>query len=292
MIKKTLLLLATTCITVTYSNGISVNDISTFTDSINVLANTLKGNGVSISNVSFYGNTIQAGTYTGSVVESQGNTSMVDGIILSSGDVNYLNSNRNTTDEASVYNLTACEDEDLLNLAGSPFLYDASILEFDLTADYTGIASFTYVFGSDEYDEWVGEFNDVLGFFVDGINVATIPETQTPISVNTINKDAYSQYFIHNDPSELSIDQLLATEMDGFSIPLIAQFDVEANKSYHMKLAIADQRDLQFDSWVLFGANSFNITPMQSVPEPNGLFLLGIGSILLVAVLRKKKLID
>ena len=58
------------------------------------------------------------------------------------------------------------------------------MLEFDFVPADTTV-SFRYVFGSDEYNEFVDSgFNDVFGFFVDGVNCATVPETDTAVSID------------------------------------------------------------------------------------------------------------
>ncbi|MGZ4089740.1 MAG: choice-of-anchor L domain-containing protein, partial [Bacteroidia bacterium] len=70
--------------------------------------------------------------------------------------------------------------------------FDAVVIELDIvpTAD---TLSFNYVFGSEEYDEFVGTaYNDVFAFFISGkgvegqVNLAVVPNTTDPVSVNSI----------------------------------------------------------------------------------------------------------
>src|SRR6185436_9045314 len=70
--------------------------------------------------------------------------------------------------------------------------FDATILEFDFVCDNPTAISFQYVFGSEEYNEWVGSpFNDVFGFFLNGVNIATVPTICSsggiPVAINNVN---------------------------------------------------------------------------------------------------------
>lgn len=74
---------------------------------------------------------------------------------------------------------------------------DAAVLEFDFRyvqgCQGSNVASFQYVFASDEYSEYVLVDNplnyvDVFGFFLNGQNIAVVPGTSsTPVGVYTIN---------------------------------------------------------------------------------------------------------
>ncbi|MEZ5148253.1 MAG: choice-of-anchor L domain-containing protein [Bacteroidales bacterium] len=57
----------------------------------------------------------------------------------------------------------------LLNSITTSTTYDASVLEFDFVPE-TDTIRFKYVFGSDQYSEWVSStFNDVFGAFIAGL---------------------------------------------------------------------------------------------------------------------------
>jgi hypothetical protein len=74
--------------------------------------------------------------------------------------------------------------------------YDAVSLEFSVTPAKSGELVFSYIFASEEYNEWVdSSFNDVFGFWVSGpgivgpggsnrVNVAYMPDLVTPVSIN------------------------------------------------------------------------------------------------------------
>ena len=80
--------------------------------------------------------------------------------------------------------------------------------------------TFSYVFSSDEYSDFSNtSVNDVFGFFVNNVNCATVPGTNEPVTVNTINNgndvggDATPhnpQFFIDNVVPNPTLD----TEME------------------------------------------------------------------------------
>jgi outer membrane protein OmpA-like peptidoglycan-associated protein len=81
---------------------------------------------------------------------------------------------------------------------------DQIILEFDFVPFNNNI-SFNFSFASEEYTEYVGsQFNDVFAFIVTGgnikkKNIAVIPNTTEPITINNINQKAHKELFINND---------------------------------------------------------------------------------------------
>jgi hypothetical protein len=259
------------------------------------LAQTLVGSGITVSNATYSGSGASNGVYTGSTVEAQGNGQLTNGIVLSSGSASILTSATNTSDNYSLATGSG-SDADLQTLIPGSNIFDATSLEFDFVAEGTGFTtvSFWYVFGSEEYDEFVNsQYNDVFGFFLNGVNVALIPGTTTPVSINTVNGGyplgtgaSNPGLFVSND---ISTGAPYATQMDGFTVPLYVQFDVLAGSTNHMKLAIGDAGDSQYDSWVLIGGGSFNNTPaVAAVPEPGSLAMMGLGLALIPMYLRRK----
>lgn len=250
----------------------------TTTNSANDLVAGLIGGGITVSNASFIGSATSAGIYTGSTVESQGNSNLSQGIVLSSGNAAYLNHTVNSSNGITGY-AAAGSDSDLESLLPSNYnIKDYSALTFDFEAGGEAgtsvTCSFWYVFGSDEYDEYVGSnYNDVFGFFLDGTNVATIPGTTTPVSINNVNGGTNSAFFTSNDYTK---GATLATEMDGLTKPLFTEFTVNAGEKHTMKLAIGDAGDAVLDSWVLLGGKTFTNKPAD-VPEPGTTSLLIIG---------------
>ncbi len=229
------------------------------------LAFTLVGDGVFIWNISFIGATSAAGTFSGG-------TEIIgfdEGVILSSGVVSNV-IGPNTSDGKTASN-SLPGDSDLTALIPGFTTHDATILEFDFIPE-NNVVSFQYVFTSDEYNEWVNTaFNDVFGFFLNGVNVALLPGTNIAVSINNVNEGnpfgdlataSNPHYYINNDLSDGggSID----TEMDGLTVVLSVDAPVQAGESNHIKLAIADAGDNILDSTVFIKASSFTDQPADT----------------------------
>lgn len=152
------------------------------------LAQNLVGPGITIFNETLNCGTNGAGTFT--AVST--NLGLTGGILLTSGTVaNSVGPNNSTSQTRSGIGMFS--DADLNNIATST-TYDGCILEFDLIP-YCDTISIDYVFGSEEYPEFVNStFNDAFGFFLSGpnitgsINLALIPNTTTPVTINNVNK--------------------------------------------------------------------------------------------------------
>ena len=133
-------------------------------------------------------------------------------------------------------------DEDAAALAAGR-TRDAAVLEFDVVPTSASL-SIDYVFGSAEYNDWVGKgFNDVFGFFVNGANCAVIGEA--PVSVDSVNAGSNAELFVDNTAG--SVD----TALNGFTVPLRCVAPVSAHEQNHVKLVIADVSDAILDSVVL-----------------------------------------
>ena len=219
----------------------------------------LVGPDVPVSNIAFTGTDIQRGSF----VNNNGNLTIDEGIVLSTGNI-ALMTGPNTTGSAGE-NVGGGGYPDLTTL-GEQNTYDAAVLEFDFIATGDSL-SFNFCFGSEEYNEWVNSgFNDVFGLFLDGpgisgtfqnsgINLATVPDTDgIPISINSINNILNWDYYINNDSNA----DPNATEMDGFTVTMTASSILQCGETYHIRLCIADGGDGIIDSVILLEAGSFS----------------------------------
>jgi gliding motility-associated-like protein len=240
-----------------------------------MVQNVLLGSGVTVSNVTYTGAANTIGTFTGG---SGTNLGISDGIIMSSG---YVNGGGLTQigSPASDFlsDMTGGGSDPQLEAIVGNSVNDASVLAFDFTP-LSDTIKFRYVFGSEEYPEFVGtSFNDVFGFFVSGPNplggyyadknIALIPGTTTAIAINNINIGSFSQYFVDN---EAMSGQTIV--FDGFTTVLKAWCKVTPCVQYHIKLAVGDVSDQSYDSGVFLEANSFTssavtITTNYSTPS-------------------------
>jgi hypothetical protein len=215
------------------------------------------------------------------------------GVVLTSGDVTLID-NTNDSDSATG-SFGGGGDADLQSLIPGSSLFDATILEFSFTTT-TGDLFFQYVFGSEEYNEFVSsQFNDVFGFFVDGANIAIAPNGD-PVSINNVNcgnpftgTGPNCGSFNNNDPSDGG--PFFAFEYDGFTDIFTAEAIGLSLGEHTIKLAIADAGDSSLDSGVFLAASSFSPTePPSTVPEPSVISLLGLGLLGLSAhqILRRR----
>ena len=236
------------------------------------LANSLVGSAVTISNITYTGSPRAAGTFTGGL----NIVGFDSGIILNSGAVQTISGDPpcsvgvegpNTCFElsgpdgwsnSSDFGLPG--DPDLTTLSGNP-TFDATILEFDFVPQFSTV-QFRYVFSSEEYSDYSNtQYNDVFAFYINGVNVALVPGTNEPVSINTINNGNdnggdptphHPEFFIDNVRPSVTID----TQMDGLTVVLTISATVNPGEVNHMKLAIADASDGVFDSAVFIQARS------------------------------------
>jgi len=231
----------------------------------------------------FIGDPVSSGTFTGGT----GLLPFESGVILTSGDVDFAEG-PNSSDGDSFSN-TGGSDADLDALNGAPGIQDAAILTFQFTA-VAPVISFQYVFGSEEYNEFVNSsFNDVFGFFLNGVNIATLPGSGQPVAINNVNCAANSAYYTNNDPvpngdggTGCGAPAGIALEYDGFA-GINPAFQLFATGTANtggvvntIKLAIGDSGDSALDSGVFLKAGSF-INQPPPVPEPMTLSLFGLG---------------
>lgn len=158
------------------------------------------GQGVVVGNIKVKGYPLSILSYTSTanVLKLQ------KGLILSSGNsynvAGYNNSHNQSSTFGDVMNPEF--DQDLASIIKGE-LYDICSIEFDFVPLDNSI-QFNYQFGSDEYPEYVDSpYNDVFAFIVSdestSRNIALIPGTQVPVSINTVNFKTNSEHFIDNN---------------------------------------------------------------------------------------------
>lgn len=244
-------------------NGIQTTDLNSVGVTAQSLATELAGSGVSISNVVYKGANAQAGTID---IVDPNVVAFNHGVMLSTGNIaDVVGPNKS---ESITGDMGGTNDTDLDALIANsqtvnPITFDAASLEFDFVPTANKVY-FTYVFGSEEYLEWVNLFDDVFGFYVNGVNCATIPgNSSTPVSIDTINSTVNSN--LYRDNSFINPpNNPLNIESDGLSVELICSATVTPNQTNHIKLAIADTSDQVLDSIVMIKSGSFSTTKPES----------------------------
>ncbi|MGD1717207.1 choice-of-anchor L domain-containing protein [Dapis sp. BLCC M172] len=276
-IKKISMTVAGTAI-VALGNTTTAQAISiTPTSNGNDLVQEILGNGITIvpNSINYTGAAGAAGIFTDGLSSDIG----IDrGIILTTGsalDAEGPNDSPHTTTPNGLPG-----DSDLDGLIPGSSTQDATVLEFDFHTE-GGDVLFNYVFASEEYIEYTNsEFNDVFAFFLNGENLALIPDTSTPVSINTVNggfplgsNASNPEYFKNNDLDNGGGD--LDIEYDGLTTVLTFEARGLSAGTHRMKLAIADVADDRVDSAVFIEAKSL-VT--KKVPEPSVLIgLLAVG---------------
>jgi gliding motility-associated-like protein len=234
----------------------------------------LIGQGVQTSNITYTGSVNARGTFSGT-----SNLGIATGLILTSGRANYSVGPNNTGSKS--FNANTAGDAALTQLCGSG-TNDACVLEFDFIPQ-SNIVEFRYVFGSEEYPEYVNQFNDVFGFFISGPdiygpypsppgfpngarNIALVPQTLPPyiVSIDNINNGNSNngpcmncQYYVNNGTGTTP-NANPYIQYDGFTTVLVASSNVVPCQTYHIKLAVADAGDSSYDTGVFLEANSFS----------------------------------
>jgi gliding motility-associated-like protein len=237
-----------------------------------LVQNVLVGQGVQVTNVFYSGAAGAIGTFN----SANANVGIESGIILTTGTINPGPNGPygpNDKPNAGIDNNSPGYGP-LSNLVGGTPTYNASILEFDFVP-FSDTVRFTYVFGSEEYPEFVGsQFNDVFAFFITGPgippagqNMAIIPGTTQPVAINNVNAGLNSQYFVNNgDGNQAPFNSSpFYIQYDGFTTPLEAVAKVQCGETYHLVIAIADVGDPIYDSGIFLAANSFSSEQPVSV---------------------------
>lgn len=149
--------------------------------------------------------------------------------------------------------------DSLLSALCGASTYDAVSIEFDFIPQADSIIPFEFIWGSEEYKEYVNSgYNDIFGFFISGPgytglqNIAYIPGTNLPISIDNVNHLANTQYYIDNEALN---GTFLA--YDGYTTVFSLSVPVMANQQYHFKVVVADALDRVLDSGVILKMGSF-----------------------------------
>jgi gliding motility-associated-like protein len=239
------------------------------TQTIEAVIQSLVGEGITISNIQ---KTCPDGAW-GAFLGEDSNLGMPKGLIMTSGKIQNAQG-PNNSGSSSESNL-APGDTDLDGQIVGFTTQDACVITFDLQAIADTI-QFRYIFGSEEYLEYVGSnFNDVFAFFITGPNpaggnyntenIAIVPGTTTPVSINNVNDNSYSEYYVENGDGFSSPENTddFYIQYDGFTTVLTARAAVVPCQTYTLKLAVADAGDTALDSGVFIEAGSLTTNKIE-----------------------------
>lgn len=228
------------------------------------------GQGVFISNLTFNGLPLDSAySQVGYFLSGSTGFPFDQGIIIGTGNVN-LAAGPNNSGSASNNGGVAVDpnDPDLASLCMPYTAYDEAVLEFDFIPAGDSVV-FDYIFGSEEYHEWVNSgVNDVFAFFISGPgisgaftnmaeNIAIIPGTNLPVAIDNLNNGTTNSGPCTNCTYLVNNSGGTAVQYDGHTTVLSASSPVICGETYHMKLAITDVTDNIFDSGVFLKGSSF-----------------------------------
>ncbi|WP_343634473.1 choice-of-anchor L domain-containing protein [Fluviicola sp.] len=239
------------------TNSVSAQ-ITLSSDVANNYVATICGPGVTFSNVSLTGDSRAIAKFIGGTSAGIG-TSMNSGVVLSSGFVNTATALQGGPGVFLSGDNNGNSIPQLDGIAGDD-TYDGIILEFDFVP-ITNSINVNYIFGSEEYNEYVGlGYNDAFAFYISGPGIAGTPNIAVlpgnmPVTIDNINLGSNSSLYRNN----IALNN--PNVMDGYTVQLTASSNVIACQTYHIRLMIADGGDPIYDSWVFI--------------QENGLFAVG-----------------
>jgi len=229
-----------------------------------------------INNISFTGNPGAVGYFSGGFIFGFNHP---QGIIMSSGFAGTLAKSNNCAAQNASGSTGGGSDPDLNDLTGLG-INDACVIEFDFKPSGDSV-KFNFIFGSEEYHDWVNtQFNDVFGFFLSGpgingpytnnaINIAEVPGTHNPVSISNVNcgnvgpgcdiplGDGPGCQYLHDNTIQAQ-GSFSQVALDAYTLPFVADNEVQSCQWYHIKLAIGDVSDAAYDSGVFLEKGSFD----------------------------------
>ncbi len=176
-----------------------------------------------------------------------------DGIIMTSGYANNClgpNENGTTSQEHGWPG-----DGDLQNVVGQ-MVMDAATFSITFTSDATinGI-SFMFCFGSEEYPEYIGHYNDVFICLLDGQNICFD-------SQDSLISASCAFITVDNQNNQVNL------EYDGLTSVLQTSRRISPG-NHTVKFAIGDTRDQRLDSGVFLAGFKFDTTMNGTCPVVN-----------------------
>lgn len=277
-------LLCIICISFCFGSNAQLNITSS--GNAQALVQKLLGPGVTVSNVTLTAHPAMTGFFNNI---SGTNIGIDSGIVLTNGRAKTAGVGNYGVDgdgiitaiNVDAFNTWGYPGDVDLSAIVSAATHDACVLEFDFVPLGDSI-KFNYVFSSEEYTDFsCTQYNDAFAFFIRGPgivglkNIALIPGTNLPVTINNINEKAcalYPQYFINNEQNKFFTH-------NGHIKVFTAMEQVQPCQTYHLKLVIADVFDDDLDSGVFLEAgslssNAIGIVNNTQVDQQNNFYLV------------------
>ncbi|MCB9315625.1 MAG: choice-of-anchor L domain-containing protein [Lewinellaceae bacterium] len=226
---------------------------------------------VDIISVEHYGDPQQKTFFEG----SQSGLGVNAGIILTTGDASVAVGPNDNAGVSGGYGTeyppnTSAFSQFLQSIGGASF--DWSVLRITLVPHIDSLG-FKYVFGSEEYCEYVGsQFNDAFGFLISGPgisgveNIAMIPNASVPVSINNVNHLINTDFYRNNMPVDTNFNYCGQSpsndpmtqwvQYDGTTTVLTASATVIPDSTYEVWIGISDIGDGVWDSGIFLSIES------------------------------------
>ena len=239
---------------------------------------------------------VQLGTF----INSNPTFGLDSGVVMATSDALDVIPGQNGTFSSYPSQTPSANLTTVLNSIGSTNsnLYDRASIQFSFLASSDSL-KFDYIFGSKEYTGYTcSGFNDVFGFFligpgingaplynpngllrIDTVNLATIPGTNIPVAINTINQGfpspvnsasnclsanpnyvAHSAYYNSNTSGN-------TVSLEGYTDVFTAKAQVVCGITYTLELTIADVADGALNSAVFIGSSGFEVPKLDLFVE-------------------------
>ncbi|MCL9806233.1 T9SS type B sorting domain-containing protein [Flavobacterium amniphilum] len=255
--------------TTTYSDFALVNNVLVNSPCVNIqnVSSSTGTNFGSTNGIGYFQNTNPAFPFTNGVLLTTGNVSNAPGpntSVLNDGSPAWPGD----------ANLEAVLAASGINMSSR----NATILEFDFTT-YSNYFNFQFVFASEEYGTYQCQSTDGFAFLLTdsgGVteNLAVIPSTTIPISVQTIRDNIYNSACSSQNTSYFgafnggSGAASSPTNFNGQTVLMNAtKNNLVPGQTYHIKIVIADGIDTLSDSAIFLGGSSFDFS--QDVLGPD-----------------------
>ena len=249
-----------------------------FVDTLDYSAETLvmdffNGSCVDVTHVDYIGKARQKTFFEG----SQSGLGVNAGILLTTGESSVAVGPNDEDGAAGGYGTDFPNNQTpfsqfLQQTTGTTTSFDWSLLHLTIVPHIDSIG-FQYVFASEEYCEYVGtQFNDAFGFLISGPgingvqNIAMIPNSAAPVSINNVNYLSNQQYYRTNTPLDSMHVQCAQPasndpmsewiQYDGLTQILSAHASVIPDSSYEVWIGIADIADGVWDSGIFLSIES------------------------------------
>jgi gliding motility-associated-like protein len=225
------------------------------------LAQNIVGSGLTISNANLNCGTNASGTF----VCTSTHLGIANGILLTTGKAQGVSNSGSFL--CNVVNNNNFTDPQITAISPQA-TYDVCILQFDFIPKCDTMR-ISYVFGSDEYPQYINQYNDVFAMFLTGPNpsggnytaqnIAKLPNGITPVAIDSINGGwpigtgaSHPNYYVNNYTTPNN-----DIAYNGYTVPITSTAAITPCVTYHMKIAVADAANAHNDSGVFIEGNTF-----------------------------------